>query len=240
MLSDKEIEKRMVEALEEGGRHTVDELVKSTGIDEKRIWKALQALETEELCAHITLEGTPRWYGTVPHVKDDPPPKKVRMYHSPPKVPCPKCNGMYGPSGLSKHIASCKGPVIIPPTPIGNKVACSLCGKLCDPRGRGPHERACKAKEIASRPVPDDQATVTVTITPDYTITGPQMPIACEVPIVHVPESKADASPPMARCLRCGSLWRLYSPEPTAELMQCPICTHWITAPKEEEQHAKG
>jgi hypothetical protein len=107
MLSDKDIEKRMVEALDEGGRHTVDELVKSTGIDEKRIWKALQALETEELCAHITLEGTPRWYGTVPHVKDDPPAKKARKV--PDKVPCPKCGELRSPAGMWKHVKYCQG-----------------------------------------------------------------------------------------------------------------------------------
>jgi DNA-binding Lrp family transcriptional regulator len=152
MLSDKDIEKRMVEALDEGGRHTVDELVKSTGIDEKRIWKALQALESEELCAHITLEGTPRWYGTVPHVKDDPPAKKVRMYHSPPKQPCPKCGGMYGPSGMAKHIKACKGKTLL---------------QMVD----------CIDKVIDKETGAISTAHVTAVPPADYTITGPQMPI---------------------------------------------------------------
>ena len=151
MLSDKDIEKRMVEALDEGGRHTVDELVKSTGIDEKRIWKALQALETEELCAHITLEGTPRFYITAAHIKDDSPPKVRKKYQARPKIPCPKCGGMYDASGLTRHQATCKGPITrcpISQLPKGAKVACSICGDLFDPRGLGPHKRACKGKKL--------------------------------------------------------------------------------------------
>ena len=200
MLSDKEIEKRMVDALEEGGRHTMDDLVKSTGIDKERIGRALIALEQEELVAHITLEGTCRFYINAASIKD--PPKKARKKAD--KVPCPVCGELRSPMGMWRHV------------------------------------RACKAKEKASRPVPDDHATITVTVTPDYTITGPQIPIPMNVPIVQAPALKRDAPPPMARCMCCGSLWRLFTPKPTAELQQCPICTNWITAPREEkEEHAK-
>lgn len=110
MLSDKDIEKRMVEALEEGGRHTVDELVKSTGIDEKRIWRALETLTNEELCGSVTLEGTRRFYITAAHIKDDPPPKKQRK---PRKVPdpvlCLKCGDLRSPAGMWKHVKYCTG-----------------------------------------------------------------------------------------------------------------------------------
>jgi len=102
MLSDKEIEKRMVEALEEGGRHTMDDLLKSTGIDRERIGKALYALEEEELIAHITLEGTPRFYMLA--AKD--PPKKPRKKAD--KVPCPVCGELRSPMGLWRHVRACK------------------------------------------------------------------------------------------------------------------------------------
>jgi hypothetical protein len=159
MLSDKDIEKRMVEALDEGGRHTVDELVKSTGIDEKRIWKARQALESEELCAHITLEGTPRWYGTVPHVKDDPPAKKVRKV--PDKVPCPKCGELRSPAGMWKHVKYCQGKDM----PVINDV------------GESAEGFAARHRPERCPPIMLGKEVSTTLPPADYTITGPQMPI---------------------------------------------------------------
>jgi DNA-binding Lrp family transcriptional regulator len=168
MLSDKDIEKRMVEALDEGGRHTVDELVKSTGIDEKRIYRALQTLEEEELCAHITLEGTPRFYITAAHIKEDPPPKKVRKV--PDKVPCRKCGELRSPAGMWKHVKYCQG------------------------KAKSIEEMVDAVDKVIDRET-GAISTAHITITPpaDYTITGPQMPTPIDnLPIVAVEDKRSD------------------------------------------------
>jgi hypothetical protein len=204
MLDDKDIEKRMMDALEEGGRYSIDDLAKSTGIDKERIVRALLALEAQESIHHITLEGTSRFYATAANLKDGPvmvERRKVRMYHSPPKQPCPKCGRMYGPTGMSRHIKACKGSVLGKPTPI---------------------------KEVKPPLVLEGPSIMTTEDVSTTWSVGVEDVVPREKEVETKEELGRVGQYHHVRCPKCGTVWRLVLSltykSPTALLVECPFC----------------
>jgi DNA-binding Lrp family transcriptional regulator len=212
MLEDKDIEKRMMDALGIGGRQSIDDLARSTGIDKERIVRALLALEAQESIHHITLEGTSRFYATAANLKDGPvmvERRKVRMYHSPPKQPCPKCGRMCGPTGMSRHIKACKGSVLGKPTPIKEvKPPLVLEGPAITTTGN--METSWNVGHGIGEVVPSGEKEV-------------------EDKIAETMEELGKVSQyNHVRCPRCGTKWKLILTltykSPTALLVECPFC----------------
>lgn len=201
MLDEKEIEKRMIEALEEGGRRTMDELAASSGIDRERIGKALQQLENEELVHHITLEGTPRFY--VAGVALVTPEKRYKKIDA----NCPWCGegGFVNHWALGAHKRRCKKKPVL--------------GKPIYP------------KEVKPPLVLDSPSiTTTQDATASWSIgqgIGPVVPSGGKEEEKKESAGKADQYGHI-QCPHCGCRWKLALIitwiNPTATLIECPFC----------------
>jgi len=190
----------MIEALEDGGRRSIDDLTKSTGLDRERIGKALQELENEELVHHITLEGTPRFY--VASVALVTPEKRYKKIDA----KCPWCGegGFVNHWGLGAHKRRCKKKPI-PGNPI-------------------------PVKEVKPPLVLDTPSvTTTGDMETSWNVSPVSQIIPSgEKEVEKKEENGIVGQYNRVRCPRCGTKWRLALSgrwsNPTATLVECPFC----------------
>jgi len=205
MLEDKDIEKRMMNALEERGRRSIDDLAKSTGIDKERIAKALQTLEEEELVYHITLDGTPRFYIAAIAVVKDRPPEKI-------DAKCPWCGegGFVNHWVLGAYKRRCKKKPVI---------------------GRSIPLKEVKPPLVFEGPAITTTGNMETSWNVGYGI-GEVVPSGekeVEDKIAETMEELGKVSQyNHVRCPRCGTKWKLILTltykSPTALLVECPFC----------------